>query len=86
MAYVYILKSLKDKKYYIGATNNLERRLNEHNSGKTKSLRFRKPLTLIYKEICSDIKEARYKEKLYKSYKSGNAFKKLIGFYHNERE
>jgi len=34
MFYVYILKSEKDGKLYIGYTNDLKRRLEEHNSGK----------------------------------------------------
>jgi len=33
MYYVYVLLSLKDKKFYIGFTNDLKRRLKEHNSG-----------------------------------------------------
>jgi putative endonuclease len=32
--YAYVLLSQKDNNYYIGYTNNLKRRLEEHNSGK----------------------------------------------------
>ena len=34
--YVYVLKSLKDQRLYIGSTNNIERRIQEHNGGKSK--------------------------------------------------
>ena len=48
--FVYILTSLKDSKRYIGMTSDLNRRLNEHNSGKVKSTKNRRPLELIYTE------------------------------------
>ena len=47
MFYVYVLISLKDKKFYIGFTNDLKRRLKEHNSGKNISTKSRLPLKLI---------------------------------------
>ena len=47
MYYVYILKSLKDNKYYIGQTENINRRLFLHNSGKVISTKFRRPLILV---------------------------------------
>jgi putative endonuclease len=77
--FVYILKSLKDGKHYIGYTTNIEKRLKEHNSGKTKSIKHRIPFVLIYTEKCPTIKEAKAREKQIKSYKGGQAFKKIIG-------
>ncbi|WP_432214915.1 GIY-YIG nuclease family protein, partial [Salmonella enterica] len=47
---VYILRSNTDNKRYIGFTDNLDRRLVEHNSGKVKSTKHRQPLALIYSE------------------------------------
>ena len=46
MWYVYILRSEKDKKLYIGSTDNINRRLSEHNSGNVDSTRYRVPLKL----------------------------------------
>ena len=46
MWYVYILRSAIDKKLYIGSTNDVSRRLNEHNSGKVDSTKNRTPLNL----------------------------------------
>ena len=78
MYFVYILKSLSDKNHYIGCTTDLERRISEHNAGKTVSLKGRRPLVLLYSETY-DNQEAAYKrEKQIKSYKAGVAFKKLI--------
>ena len=69
---------MKTKRYYVGCTNNIERRLKEHNNNKTFSLKNRGPFELIYKEEYSTLKEARKREKEIKSYKGGNAFKRLL--------
>ncbi len=50
MYYLYVLKSSVDNKLYIGSTNDLKRRLIEHNTGKNKSTMHRKPLELVYYE------------------------------------
>ena len=63
MFYVYILRSEKDKKRYIGFTKNLDRRLIEHNSGLIKSTKNGRPLTLIYIEEYSSKTEAINREK-----------------------
>ena len=78
MYYVYILKSLKNKRYYIGHTGDLQRRLTEHNSGKTKSTKGYVPWIIVYTEIYKTKSEAYKREKEIKSYKSGIKFKKLI--------
>ena len=46
MWFVYILKSLKDGDLYVGSTNNLRRRLADHNSGEVDSTRPRSPFTM----------------------------------------
>ena len=66
MYYLYILKSIKDKGYYIGITDNLKKRLEEHNKGKTKSLKNRIPFELKYKEEYNTKTEARKREILLK--------------------
>ncbi len=50
MHYVYVLLSLKDEKFYIGLTGDLQRRLKEHNTGKNISTKSRLPLKLLYYE------------------------------------
>ncbi len=63
MYYVYILKSKKDHNFYIGSTNNLKRRLCEHDSGLVFSTKSRKPLELVYYEAYSAEGDARKREK-----------------------
>jgi putative endonuclease len=65
--FVYVLRSEKDGKRYIGFTSNLERRINEHNSRLVKSTRFRRPLVLVYYEEFSEKSEAMKREKFFKS-------------------
>ena len=77
--YIYILKSLRDGRYYIGETHNPEARLEFHNSGKQRSTKNRIPFILILTEEYSDRAEALKREKQIKSWKGGQAFKKLIG-------
>ncbi|MFI5237911.1 MAG: GIY-YIG nuclease family protein, partial [Ignavibacteriales bacterium] len=69
MFYVYILLSKKDNNRYIGFTEDLARRLNEHNSGLVKSTSNRRPLELIYYEECDTKLEAMNQEKDIKSKK-----------------
>ena len=43
---MYILRSMTDKNLYIGSTNNIRRRLTEHNSGGVDSTKSRIPFSL----------------------------------------
>ncbi|NOZ46331.1 MAG: GIY-YIG nuclease family protein [Chlorobi bacterium] len=73
MYYVYVLKSSLTQKHYTGLTKDLERRLKEHNSGKTKSTKHGKPWNLIYKEELLTLQEARKRE-IYLKSGSGREF------------
>lgn len=63
MVYVYILKSKKDNNLYVGSTNNLERRINEHNTGLIFSTKSRIPFELVYYEAYKSENDARKREK-----------------------
>ena len=76
--WVYIIKSCKTGKFYIGHTSDLPRRIADHNRGKSRSVRNRGPFDLVYKEEFLDRAAAVRREKEIKRYKGGNAFKKLI--------
>jgi len=65
MHYVYILKSQKDHKLYIGYTSNLKRRLKEHKTGGSKSTKARLPFVLLYYEAHRSQADARRREKIF---------------------
>lgn len=63
MYYVYILQNKSNGKLYIGSTNNLERRLDEHKEGKVFSTKYYRDFDLIYYEAYNIEKNARMREK-----------------------
>ena len=65
--YVYVLRSLRDKKFYTGTTKDLDRRLDEHNKGLVYSTKYRLPISLIYYEACINKDDAYRREKYLKS-------------------
>ena len=64
---VYVLKSLKDNNYYVGMSENVNRCIKEHNTGKVRSTKSRIPFKLIYVEKFTEIASARKHEKYLKS-------------------
>ena len=78
MFFVYILKSLKDNKYYIGQTENVNERFGMHNRGLVTSTRLRRPFVIIKTEEFVTRSEARKRENYLKKLKGGNEFKKII--------
>lgn len=80
---VYILYSKKDFKLYTGCTNNIERRVVDHNNGKVVSTRNRRPLILIYSEKFQDKAEAFNRERFLKSLWAGRLKKKILKEYLN---
>lgn len=63
MNYVYIVKCA-DGTYYTGRTNNLEKRLNNHNHSKNGAhyTKIRRPIELIYKEECLSLGDSLKRE------------------------
>ncbi len=68
MFYTYILKSIKDKKFYTGYTKNLKLRFEQHEKGLVKSTELRLPFKLIYYEACLNQQDATHRERYLKSY------------------
>ena len=62
MFYTYVLKSKKDNDFYIGSTNDLKRRIEEHNSGLVRSTKYRIPFELVYYEAYKSEKDVRKRE------------------------
>ena len=67
MYYTYVILSTKDGHLYTGSTNDLRKRLMEHNSGKVFSTKNRSPFELIYYEACMNEQDARSREKYLKT-------------------
>ena len=67
MFQVYVLRSLKDQKLYIGMTDDLPARLEKHKNGRVPSTKHRRPLVLVYQENCETRVDARRREKFLKS-------------------
>jgi putative endonuclease len=68
--YVYILQSTKTAKFYIGQTQNLEKRFAEHNSGKSKYTSKDAPWNLVWLTILDSRKESYGLEQKLKGFKS----------------
>ena len=60
--FVYMIKSLKCKRFYIGYTINTKRRIDEHNAGNTKSTNPFKPWKIIYYEEFDNKSDAYKRE------------------------
>ena len=65
--FTYVLISEKDGKYYIGWTDNFEKRFRDHNSGRVLSTKSRRPFKLAYYEACLSKKKAIAREKQMKT-------------------
>ena len=65
--FVYIMQSEKDGRYYKGLTSDISNRVKEHNAGKMKSTKGYLPWKLKYHEELDTLKEARVREKYFKS-------------------
>jgi len=79
MFYIYVLKSKKDNSIYIGYTNNLKRRLVEHNDKKNTSTKHKAPFQLIYYESYKSQADAKYRENQLKRFSGAtNHLKKRI--------
>jgi len=68
MYFTYILRSKSFSKHYIGQTEDIEKRLAEHNSGETGYTSKYFPWELIYSESFETRSEAMKREKYFKSY------------------
>jgi putative endonuclease len=64
---VYVLCSLAREYWYVGLTNNLERRVLQHQQGRERTTRSYRPFILIHTEQFASRPEARNREKWLKS-------------------
>ena len=78
MSFVYILRSEKDAKLYVGATDNLSARLAKHNKGLVKSTKSRRPLILVFSQEFKSLSDARKFEWKLKYTPAGGKLKKQL--------
>ena len=64
---VYAIKSQIRNYIYVGLTDNLERRLHQHNNGRSRTTKPYRPFVLIYEETFENRVSARHREKYLKS-------------------
>jgi len=67
MIWIYALSSQTRNYIYVGMTSNLDRRIQEHNSGKERTTKAYRPFKLLYIEQCRDRVTGRKREKYWKS-------------------
>jgi putative endonuclease len=80
MYYVYVIKSLQDKKLYIGYTKDLKNRLIMHNNGNVKVTKTRRPFVLLFYEAFKNKKDAILDEKFFKTGYGREVLKDKIKF------
>ena len=77
MYYLYILRN-KENSFYIGTTNNLDRRLQQHNTNQSNYTKNRGPWELVFSEEFSNRSDAMKREYYLKSLKSKTVLQKII--------
>lgn len=83
MYYVYILYSILAKKFYIGSTSDIEKRIQYHNSGRSKYTKGKGPWVLVYSEPHENRGEAMARERTIKGWKSS---KRIVAEFHIKLE
>lgn len=78
MAYLYILYSAKRDRYYIGSTPDIERRVKQHNQGKTISTKVGIPWKLVFTHTTESLIEARRLEYRLKSWKDRHMIDRIV--------
>ena len=78
MGFVYILQSETTGRFYVGSTDDLERRLSEHQRGKNLATRGRGPWKLVCSEQTANLASARAREYEIKRWKSAKMIRALI--------
>ncbi len=76
--FVYALVSLKDYRIYVGMSQDIDRRVNEHNSGKVSSTKAFIPWMRFFSESAGSSLEARRLEKYYKSASGKKKLRKIL--------
>ena len=78
MHYAYILLNETRTRTYTGVTDDVDKRLTEHNAGRVRSSSPYRPYEIVHIESFKTMSEARHKEKFYKSTTGRRKLKKMF--------
>ena len=78
MYYVYILLNETKTRTDTGVTDDVDKRLTDHNAGRVKSSSPYRPYKIVHLESFKTMSEARQKEKFYKSTIGRRKLKKMV--------
>ena len=78
--FVYAIVSMKDNRIYVGISEDVDRRINEHNKGRVSSTKAYIPWTLFYSEFTGAAKKAREMEIYYKSAAGKRKLRRILKF------
>jgi len=82
--YVYVLENVNKKFIYVGYTQNLKKRLVEHNSRLVRSTQSYVPLDLIFYEAYKNQKDAKRREEYFKTTKRKVTLRAMLKEYLRE--
>jgi len=78
--FVYAIVSKKDNRIYVGISEDVDRRISEHNKGKVSSTKYYTPWILFFSEFVGSSEEAREVEIYYKSATGKRKLRRLLKF------
>ena len=78
MPFVYVLRSLATRRFYTGATTDLEVRLAQHNSDVSRSTKNRGPWIVVHQEEFATLAEALRREKILKTGKGRDEVQRIL--------
>lgn len=82
---IYILRSKRDKSVYVGYSQDIKRRVEEHQKGRVHSTKNKRPWELIYCELYRNQKDAMQREQYFKTGWGRNYMKKILSHTINEK-
>ena len=86
MFYVYVLESKRNGRLYAGYTEDLKKRMEEHNQGKNVSTKPATPWECIYYEACLNEDDAKRREKYLKTTQGNRLLKARLKEYFYSRK
>ena len=84
--YVYVLRSLKDNKFYTGYSSDLKKRFREHQEGTVTSTKSRAPFELVFYEAYRNKYDAMRREKYLKTSKGKSTLRQMLREFLEARE